>query len=537
MSERRTGGRAAAVCAALWLCLPATPARADIYGLVIGIDAYRHVQPLHGAVNDARDVADALRSLNAREVRLLLDDAATRAAILAAWSELRAKAAPGDTLVFSYAGHGGQEPERVRGSEATGRDSTFVLAGFATRGPGSAERIVDDEINQMLREASQQNVLFIADSCHSGTMTRAFDPRARRLTTRYASYPPIENDALPPPDPAAAALGPADLPHVVYFGAVADEEEAPETTIDGQQRGALSWAVARAFRSAAAQGGGLTKGELEVFVRENVRRVLEGRQHPRIEPAGQVTRAILPAPRLPLSIINAGSLDIADLYSQIQGVTVPAEGQAARLTWDIASGDIISDLGDVVARVRSGDPAIAARGVGRTGGQAQSPLSEGELGRVQSVVDKWEALRIIGRLSEERSLQLRLEPDDRLYREGNQVALTVGGHESPNFTLLNLASDGSVNFLYPLRGGQYNDPLQIPAGRPYRLELAVQPPFGADHFIAIASDQPLAGLHTALKALDGQPAAARVAQLLTEHLAGQRFQLGVHVFYTAGAER
>ncbi|MEP0722442.1 MAG: caspase family protein, partial [Marinomonas sp.] len=57
------------------------------FGLVIGIDEYTYIPDLHGAVNDAEDIADALDSLGA-EVTLLTDAKATRSAILGAWEHI-----------------------------------------------------------------------------------------------------------------------------------------------------------------------------------------------------------------------------------------------------------------------------------------------------------------------------------------------------------------------------------------------------------------------------------------------------------------
>ena len=71
---------------AFGLILAAAPAMAErTLALVIGIDAYQSIPPLAGAVNDARDIADALMGMGA-ETTLLLDGAATRQAVMAAWT-------------------------------------------------------------------------------------------------------------------------------------------------------------------------------------------------------------------------------------------------------------------------------------------------------------------------------------------------------------------------------------------------------------------------------------------------------------------
>ncbi|MDJ0640665.1 MAG: caspase family protein, partial [Paracoccaceae bacterium] len=73
------------LAATFWLVMSAVPAHAQqTFGLVIGIDEYTYVSDLHGAVNDAEDIADALTALGG-EVTLLLNANATRDAILGAW--------------------------------------------------------------------------------------------------------------------------------------------------------------------------------------------------------------------------------------------------------------------------------------------------------------------------------------------------------------------------------------------------------------------------------------------------------------------
>ena len=168
----------------LWLlcCLVvAVPAAAApaVRALVIGINAYQVLPELEGAVGDARDVARALSGIGVRDLVVLEDAAATRARIVAAWRSMLERAVPGDTLVLSFAGHGGQEPERVPGSERDGRDEVLLLNGFAQRGAGTRERIFDDELNAWFMEAGAKGirVIFVADACHSGTLTRALDPR------------------------------------------------------------------------------------------------------------------------------------------------------------------------------------------------------------------------------------------------------------------------------------------------------------------------------------------------------------------------
>ena len=78
-------------------------------------------------------------------------------------------------IVISYAGHGGQEPQPPGWHEPNGKSDNFLLANYRGSGAGSIERIVDWEMYQWLKAADDKGVqvIFVADSCHSGSMYRS----------------------------------------------------------------------------------------------------------------------------------------------------------------------------------------------------------------------------------------------------------------------------------------------------------------------------------------------------------------------------
>ena len=81
--------------------------RPRLFGLVVGINEYENIK-LQGAVNDAERVARALETLGAAEVVRIFNRDARRTFIEYAWHSLVKQAAPGDTIVFSYAGSSGK---------------------------------------------------------------------------------------------------------------------------------------------------------------------------------------------------------------------------------------------------------------------------------------------------------------------------------------------------------------------------------------------------------------------------------------------
>jgi formylglycine-generating enzyme required for sulfatase activity/uncharacterized caspase-like protein len=94
-------------CAVLLVCLGVTPCQAEKrVALVVGIDRYVSLPPdrqLRKAVNDARAVGDALRSLDFEVIR---GENLGRQALVDKFDELTQRLSPGDTAFFFFAGHG-----------------------------------------------------------------------------------------------------------------------------------------------------------------------------------------------------------------------------------------------------------------------------------------------------------------------------------------------------------------------------------------------------------------------------------------------
>jgi hypothetical protein len=524
---KRFTGVAAGAMLALGLAVP-SDAKAKTFGIVIGVNEYQHLPELNGAVNDARDIAAALVTSGVDDVALLLDDDVTRIAVLQAWDTTIAKAKAGDTVIFSYAGHGGQELERVAGNEADGLDEVFLLAGFQVGAAGNAERIVDDELNRLFASAPHLNIIFVADSCHSGTMTRTFDSRAGTATTRLAKYGRIENDQLPEPDPQAAALDLDNMDHVVFFGAVQDHELAMEMPIDGASRGALSWSFARALRGHADQDGDalLTTAELETYLVEKVRTMSEGRQFPQVLPRARAADLALAVPRGGATAVAdpAGAAAREPIRLHVTGTSDPealvrklhdaasATRDVADLIWDTAAGEVISSGGDVVARPGPGE----------------------DVRRVQPIVDKWLLLRDLRAFAEQQPLELRIDAGYAVHLEDTELAIQLTGHRYQNLTLFNLAVDGTVQFLVPWpahANREYHGKLH--PNRPFEFKLKVSAPFGADHLVALTAPESLKGLHIDLHDIDGTKSAAHLRGVIAKRLREGPFQLGYVGLFTA----
>ncbi|HYG62450.1 MAG TPA: caspase family protein [Thermoanaerobaculia bacterium] len=146
--------------------------------LLIGIDRYpllSEAEHLDGAVNDAKAMAQLLTErfgFPEKAVRLLLDQAATRDAILGAMDRLVEETAKDDVVVFHFSGHGSQVKD-LEGDEEDGWDETIVPVDSG-REPHPNRQITDDEIYSWLLRLTEKTpyVTLIFDCCHSATITR-----------------------------------------------------------------------------------------------------------------------------------------------------------------------------------------------------------------------------------------------------------------------------------------------------------------------------------------------------------------------------
>jgi caspase domain-containing protein/uncharacterized protein DUF4384 len=502
--------------------------------LVIGIDAYQHVSPLNGAVNDARDIAGTLEAAGVQDLTTLYDEEASREGILNAWRDLINRSETDDVLVLSYAGHGAQEREWVKGSEADGFDEVFLLAGFDVSAPGNGERLRDDDIAAMLRAAGERSVLILADSCHSGTMTRSVDPRIKKLGTRLVGLPPFENDVLRTQAPHSVLVSSdgleedlQQLPNVVYVGATVDGQVIPELIIAGEPRGALSWSFARGVEGRADldRDGGISMSELSRFLKETVRVATEGRQTPSLSIGGETRSAVLPrvtdniwnreSANLTLSASTNAAVPVLNQLSQHHKGRLSVTGTGSSdLYWDVEAGDVLTKFGDVVLKQGARDAD-----------------------RLSDVVTKWVFLSDLYELSRDlQPIEGTLRPAVGHIPEGSPLRVGLTSEQDGYMSVFALEADGTVRLLAP---DKQADPLgkdtTLTANEPYTLNLRAALPFGADHIVLVQSSEPMPKLVGVLAALDGQPLDVNLTGSLLKLIRSSADGVGITGVYTEPA--
>jgi tetratricopeptide (TPR) repeat protein len=135
----------------------------DFHALVIGINDYKYITKLGTAVGDAKAVAEVLKDQYGFKVQMLIDP--DRAEIVDAFDEYRETLSETDNLLIYYAGHGWLDDET---------DEGYWLTVKAKSGRKS-QWVSNSTITKSLMALPAKHVMVVADSCFSGTLTRAAD--------------------------------------------------------------------------------------------------------------------------------------------------------------------------------------------------------------------------------------------------------------------------------------------------------------------------------------------------------------------------
>lgn len=531
------------------------PDGGDIRALVIGIDAYQHVRPLKGSVADARDIENALRSMGTTDVTTLIDTQATRANILKSISDLVQRTGANDQIILSIAGHGAQEPETVKGSQPDGMQDVFVLAGFQPTPEGSQQRILGTEFNHFIRqfELRGAKVLFVADTCHGGGMTRDVDPRAGEMSYRQVPTYTLTVDKLVPVRSEADPVNDLDLDHTTFLAAVDRYTKAPEVKIPSYQglRGALSYAVARALEGGAdADGDGrITLKELFSNVRQVVYQLSDQRQNivTKSSPGRSVDRDVvfqltrgltLPpaAPPPPQPTASSSPKPSPDrTAAPTIGATSPATAPATAET--VKTEPVIAKtLLPVRMAALDGNSKTLTTNISRdTRVEIVQPLDNPDLlwdpksrdviswgdviafnidaRNLGAIVDRTAAVRELKRIATQSPQPLRVAPDDAQHHNDEPVQIELSDVAGRSVIVFDISGDGTIQMLYPIG----SDAAPTQSGN-LRLPLRVREPFGAEQIIAISTTRRLTDLEQALLQLNQRKAPGQMIKLVAKHL-------------------
>jgi hypothetical protein len=539
------------------------PDGGEVRALVIGIDEYEHFRKLKGAAADAQDINSSLRNMGVRDVTALFNAQADRASVLREVSALVERTRSNDIVILSIAGHGSQEPERMKGSQPDGMEDVFLLPGFEPTPAGSQQRILGSEFNHFIRqfELRGAKVIFVADACHGGGMVRDIDPRAAQMSFRQITGYTLAVDELKPVSSDGDPRSELDLDRTTFLAAVDRSTKAPEVRIPGIDglRGALSYAFARAIEGNADidHDGKVTLKELFTNVRQVVYQLSDQRQNvvtmsspsrSDSDVAFDVTRGVTliqeadkgrhptaseqrtPVAPAPANLATAGSAPA--LLPSLKPAALARDNTPIRLAaldgnsnyfpslklndstfravkptdnpdliWDPVSHDVIA-WGDVIAY-----------GV--------------DLTDLPGVIERSVAIRTLKSMATQSPQVLRVSPDDRLRRSDELVNIQLSDVAGRSVLLFNVSGDGSIQMLYPTG----SDSPMAKSGE-VRVPLRVREPFGAEQLVAVTSQQSMTDLGKVLSQLNRRRAPGQLVKSLERYLPSDA-RIGSVGFFTA----
>lgn len=242
-----------------------------IWALLIGIDEYKALRSLRGAVNDAESMRILLRdryTVPEDHIRMLVNSQAKRATIVSTIQQYLLEN-PGirynDHILIYYSGHGSRMLDPMQPTAGVYRES---LAPYDARTQDICD-IPDRTIAALLDQlaaAKGDNITLILDCCHAGSMSRgveAADAPAFRGVDPDDRIPPADLDAeilrvsqWASVERNATSQGWFLSPTHVMLGACRDvelafERFAPGVALSGSWYGAYSYALIETLNQAS----------------------------------------------------------------------------------------------------------------------------------------------------------------------------------------------------------------------------------------------------------------------------------------------
>jgi uncharacterized caspase-like protein len=240
-------------------------AQTKVFAIVVGVASYDHMPVLRYTDDDAYRFYAFLKSVEGgalpdENLRILIDEEATRDNILGNMDELFSEAGPNDLVIFYFSGHG------LNGS--------FLPIDF----DGFNNKIAHEEIAAAFNKCKAKFKLCLADACHSGSLIAMRSGEAEPVLSQYYQT----------------------LAKSVSGTAVLMSSKAEETSLEssGLRQGVFSHFLIRGLKGEADVNKDkiVSVEELFDFIERNVREYTGNRQSPVIKGTYD--------PKMPVAIIR-----------------------------------------------------------------------------------------------------------------------------------------------------------------------------------------------------------------------------------------
>ena len=267
----------------------------NLWAVVIGVSRYKmgdqnvdgnQISNLKNAAEDATEIYKFLRSPEGgsfpeSNISLLIDEQATKANIEAALDKLK-QSKPDDYFVVFIAAHGVIWQERG----ASGRTEEYPYFVVYDSDPRAISRtsIRMENFKRAVNSVPAKKGLVISDTCHSAGVMLDSGSRGLAVTQRAQNQ---WLDSL------------KEIPRGVGYLSAADQNES-SLEKDELGHGVFTYCLLEAVRGNADfdADGKVTFEELRTYVRDEVPKMTDNRQHP------QYATTMLSANNLPLSVVT-----------------------------------------------------------------------------------------------------------------------------------------------------------------------------------------------------------------------------------------
>jgi hypothetical protein len=306
--------------------------------------------------------------------------------------------------------------------------------------------------------------------------------------------------------------------NVTLLAATPEALPVPEVAINGQARGALSWSFARAIEGMADtnQDGVITRNEMEDYVMATVRMRSESLQTPVFTPL-----AARSADEAMIAVIEQQVQSVSESTGQTSNRPMPMArelGFNPVLPLLVTGTDIQPDDTVKGAFAYEWD---AKRGIFMTpnGDVAAEDISAYT---VNDVVGKFILLDFLKAIALKNPGKVTISPEKPLHLAGERIKFDTMRGRYRNMLVFNLANTGEVQFLDMVINGE-------PSKGTFLKEMQVVAPFGSDHLVTIASNEPLEPIG---RVIERGVSPKELLQMLTTRIDGKDTAVAILPIYT-----
>ena len=189
--------------------------------LLIGINYYGTPYKLSGCITDVDSLNNKFgSSYDMKIITDLTNQKPTRSVILSEFSALLESANSGDTVLFTFSGHGSYTIDLNR-EEMDGKDEMIISCDL--------QGVIDDDFKTVICQKLKTGATLIAlfDSCHSGTILD--------LKYSYPSYTVGVSSSLNTIDTSGNVI--------LISGCLDNQTSAEANIVEGKMSGAMTWSL------------------------------------------------------------------------------------------------------------------------------------------------------------------------------------------------------------------------------------------------------------------------------------------------------